>query len=109
MELFKYDNLRVSNIIAFDGKQFSPRPVSEGLAIEYRYQQADPEKNKKDWYIVIAFVYPDKEETSYYYKSVLNRIEEYLKTMDDIENFRLCLNICEKEFKKEFRKNDKEE
>lgn len=66
--------------------------IKEGLAIEY--------KTDHDNYIVVAFVYPDTDDKSYYYKTVGNRVEQCCRTEKEMRDFRACLTVAEIEFRR---------
>lgn len=67
----------------------------EGLAIECATDTGSS--------VVIALVYPDKDESSYYYKSVGDRIERYCDTVENLQDFRDCLTVAKIEFDRIFR------
>jgi hypothetical protein len=69
----------------------------EGLAIECATDTGS--------YVVIAFIYPDKGEGSYYYKSVGDRIERYCDTVESLRDFRDCITVAKIEFNRMFRED----
>ena len=87
----QYKQFRVFPITTIDGI----RPITEGLAIECQCFDKDGYDNS---YVVIAFVRPDKDGDCSY-ESVGDRIEEYCPTWEDVQIFRMCLDIAKKEIK----------
>lgn len=105
---------RVSTISVFNLKKFKntsnveeafraavePKPISEGLAIEYFYEPSHC--------LVIANVYADSDG-DYYYQSVGDRIETYCNTWGKVVQFRACLKIAANAIKDALEKERKNE
>ena len=62
-------------------------PVSEGLAIESKVPN-------EETFVVIAFVRTDKDGLFDHYESVMDRITEYCPTQQDVQTFRMIIQMA---------------
>lgn len=65
---------------------FEVNPITDGVAVEYKTDNTHS--------IVIAFVYPEKENQGYSYQSVGTRIEDYCTSWTKVLEFRACLSAA---------------
>ena len=91
--IMQYKHFRVFPMVAV--ARGTP-DVRDGLTIEYNCSK---DTEDKDNYIVIAFIRPDEDGVCSY-EPVGDRIEKYCSTWEDVQIFRMCLDVAKKEIKK---------